>query len=205
MKTTISPFLCLLFFGNISAFNIARVSIFNDEKTLKVSIDTQAVELYYFNAWQYSVNENSITVEAVFIPGFGSNIAYLHNEFELPLILNQPNFYSLIVKAYYFSYQPDQLQDQIESTFSTPFSSPLLLFEPTLNTTENIINPSSGDLMIEAKIKNVWVFDLSGKYIANLKNSQGKISLQQFADGVYILGYFREKHFKTTRVVLRKQ
>jgi hypothetical protein len=184
MKTTISLFLCLLVFCNASALQIARVS---------------------FNTWQYSVDDNMITVEGLFIPGFGSNIAYLHNEFELPLILNQPDFYSLIIKAYYFSYQPDHLQDKVESAFSVPFSSPLLLFDDTLNSAENIINPTSGDLLLDAKISNVWIFDSSGKYIASLKNNQGKISLHQLADGIYILGYIRQQRYKTTRIILKKQ
>ncbi|NHM06071.1 T9SS type A sorting domain-containing protein [Flavobacterium sp. CYK-4] len=205
MKTKISCFLCLLFFFNASALHIARVNISQLEKNLKVRIDTQAAELYYFQTWQYSVEQNTITIEALFISGFGSAIDYLHNEFELPLILNQPDFYRLIVKAFYGSYQPEQLQDKVESAFSVPFSSPLFLFDQTLNTTENIINPSSGELLIDAKISHVFVFDISGKYVANLKNNQGKIPLDQLADGIYIVGYFREQRYKTIRVILKKQ
>lgn len=205
MKTKISCFLCLLFFCNARALQIARVSISQLEKNFKVSIDTEAVELYYFQTWQYSIEQNTITVEALFISGFGSAIDYLHNEFELPLILNQPDFYRLIVKAYYVSYQPEQLQDKVESAFSAPFSSPLFLLDQTLNTTEGIINPSSGELFLDAKISHVLVFDLSGKFLANLKNHHGKIPLNQLADGVYILGYFREERYKTIRIILKKQ
>lgn len=206
MKTTISLFLCLLVFQSNRAFEIARVDITNEAaESLTVSIDTAAQELYYFDSWRYSFTDQTITIEALFMPGFGSTIDYLNNRFVLPLNLALPSFYQLVIKAYYSDYAPGNIQDTIVSAFSTPFSGTVTLIDHTLSAAETWINPTSGELQFDPHISPVWIFNSSGKYLAIFKNNHGKIVLEHFADGVYLIGYFRNERYKVVRVILKKQ
>lgn len=205
MKTTLFFLICLLLFPKANALNIAQVSISNvSENLLNVSLNTEAVELYYFDSWQYSVSENTITIEALFIPGFGSKIAYLNNNFEIPMNTIQTEIYHLVVKAYYTFYKPENLQDMSESAFSTPFSDTVILSDATLNTINGFVNPVQGELLIAPKIQSVWVFDIYGKFIGNFKNRNGKISLSAYADGIYLISYFQRQRYKTLKIILKK-
>jgi len=97
---------------------IAQVSVsIVSEKELKISLTTEAVELYYFDSWQYSIVENTITVDALFIPGFGSTIAYLNNNFRIPMSTSQTEIYHLVVNVYYTFYKAENLQDSVEGAF----------------------------------------------------------------------------------------
>ncbi|WP_309642260.1 T9SS type A sorting domain-containing protein [Flavobacterium sp.] len=205
MKTAIFLLLCLLSLQKISALNIVQVSVSNvSEKLINVSLNTEAVELYYFDSWQYSISENTITIEALFIPGFGSNIAYLNNNFQLPINTTQTEIYHLVVKAYYTFYKSENLQDMIEGAFSTPFSGIVVLSDSTLASAD-FVNPINGELLIDTKIRCVWIFDINGKYIGNFKNRNGKITLQNYEDGIYLVGYFKQQRYTTMKIILKKQ
>jgi hypothetical protein len=205
MKALILFLLIVLPIQKASALNIANVSISNvAKKALQVSINTEAVELYYFDSWQYSISENTITIEALFIPGFGSTIAYLNNNFQIPLNTSETEIYRLVVKAYYTFYKTENLQDIMEGAFSTPFSDTVIWTETALNTSNNFVNPSDGELLMDANIRNVWIFDINGKYIGSFKNRNGKISLQNYADGIYLVGYFIQQKYITMKIILKK-
>jgi hypothetical protein len=93
-------------------------------QSINVSINTEAVELYYFQSWQYAVSDHTITIEAFYISGFGSTIAYLNNNFQLPIDTDQPGYHSLTVKIYYANQldaylQPEQ-QDEMQVVFQMP-------------------------------------------------------------------------------------
>ncbi len=206
MKTLIFLLLILLPLQRIAALNIVNVSISNvSENMLHVSINTEAVELYYFDSWQYSISDNTITIEALFIPGFGSTIAYLNNNFQIPLNTSETEIYRLVVKVYYTLYIIENLQDMMEGAFSTPFTDTVVWTETTLNSPNSFINPSDGELLMDAQIRNVWIFDIHGKYIGNFKNRNGKISLQHYADGIYVVGYFKQQKYTTMKIILKKQ
>jgi hypothetical protein len=206
MKTLIFLLLMLLPLQRIAALNIVNVSISNvSENMLHVSINTEAVELYYFDSWQYSISDNTITIEALFIPGFGSTIAYLNNNFQIPLNTSETEIYRLVVKVYYTFYMMENLQDMMEGAFSTPFTDTVVWTETTLNSPNSFINPSDGELLMDAQIRNVWIFDIHGKYIGNFKNRYGKISLQHYADGIYFVGYFKQQKYTTMKIILKKQ
>jgi hypothetical protein len=198
--------MCLLFFQKANALNIAQVSISNvSEKMLNISLNTEAVELYYFDSWQYSISESTITVEALFIPGFGSKIAVLNNNFEIPMNTVQTEIYHLVVKVYYTFYKPENLQDMRESAFSMPFSGTVVLSEATLHNSSGFVNPVYDELLFEPKIQSVWVFDINGKFLGNFKNRNGKINLQAYTDGIYLISYFERQHYKTIKIILKKQ
>jgi hypothetical protein len=206
MKTLIFLLLILLPLQRIAALNIVNVSISNvSEMMLNVNINTEAVELYYFDSWQYSISDNTITIEALFIPGFGSTIAYLNNNFQIPLNTSETEIYRLVVKVYYTLYIIENLQDMMEGAFSTPFTDTVVWTETTLNSPNSFINPSDGELLMDAQIRNVWIFDIHGKYIGNFKNRNGKISLQHYADGIYVVGYFKQQKYTTMKIILKKQ
>ncbi len=190
---------------DLMALSIMQVSVSTvSEKMINVSVNTEAIELYYFDSWQYSLSENTITVEALFIPGFGSTIAYLNNNFQIPINTTQTEIYRLVVKAYYTFYQSDYLQDERGGAFSTPFSNTITLSDITLDTPDGFVNPSHGELELDAVIRNVWVFDSNGKLIATLKNRNGKIALYQYADGIYLIGYFKHQRYQTMKIILKK-
>ena len=206
MKTLIFLLLMFLPLQRIAALNIVNVSISNvSEMMLNVNINTEAVELYYFDSWQYSISDNTITIEALFIPGFGSTIAYLNNNFQIPLNTSETEIYRLVVKVYYTFYMMENLQDMMEGAFSTPFTDTVVWTETTLNSPNSFINPSDGELLMDAQIRNVWIFDIHGKYIGNFKNRNGKISLQHYADGIYVVGYFKQQKYTTMKIILKKQ
>lgn len=206
MKALILILLIFLSRQNAVALNIVDVGISNQfENILHVSINTEAVELYYFDSWQYSISENTITIEALFIPGFGSTIAYLNNNFQIPLNTSKTEIYRLVVKVYYTFYKMENLQDTMEGAFSTPFSDTVVWTQTTLNSSNSFINPSDGELLMDVNVSNVWIFDIHGKHIGNFKNRNGKISLQNYADGIYLVGYFKQQKYITMKIILKKQ
>lgn len=186
--------------------SIALSAVADD--TIRISINTEAVELYYFESWQYSVTGNAIVVEACFVPGFGSTIAYLNNNFEIPLDMMQSQTYQLTVKAYYNFYDDDCLQDTCQGVFSTPLSSSVLAdytIDDISSTCDiQFTNPSDGKLLVNRKILEVYIFDTTGRIMGSIKNYSGVISLQYLADGFYFIGYFKHGRHKTIRMVLKK-
>ena len=117
----------------------------------------------------------------------------------------QTEIHHLIIKAYYKFYKPENLQDMCESAFSTPFSDTVVLSDLTLNTIHGFVNTIQGELLIDAEIQSVWVFDINGKFIGNFKNRNGKICLQAYADGIYLISYFEKQRYKTRKIILIKQ
>ncbi len=81
------------------AINIHDVQVTQTASGINVSLTTEAQELYYFDSWNYSLSANVITVNAFFIEGFGSTIAYLNNNFAIPLTVFQP--YTIVVRIFY--------------------------------------------------------------------------------------------------------
>lgn len=208
MKTIIFV-LSLFSIQKAAALTIASITLSAvADDTIRISINTEAVELYYFESWQYSVTDHSIVLEACFVPGFGSTIAYLNNNFEIPLDMMQSETYQLTVKAYYNYYEDDCLQDSCQGLFSTPLSSVVLSghnIHDISNTCDiQFANPSDGKLLVNPKILEVYIFDTTGRIMGSIKNYSGVISLQYLADGFYFIGYFKHGRHKTIRVVLKK-
>ena len=200
--------LFLIASSRIYALNIAQIGISAvSGNAINISLNTEADELYYFQSWQYAVSGNIITVEACFIPGFGSTIDYLNNNFEIPIDVTQPQTYRLIVKAYYTFYDSQNLEDMIEATFQTPISTDMVLFNNTFrpNVKELFFtNPSNGKILVNNIIKTVWVFDVTGRLIAEYHNKDEMIDLSNIENGLYILAYFKRSQYKTTRIILRR-
>ena len=136
--------LLLLFFltPSLYALEIHSIEISQiSPKTINISLKTEATELYYFHSWQYSVSKNILTVQASFVSGFGSSIAYLNNNFEIPVNDLNAEEILLEVKIYYANQQqffnPENLQDQWTTRFSLPLSQTINLENSTEFTHEN--------------------------------------------------------------------
>ena len=202
--------LYLLSVQHSRALNIALINISNiSENVINVSLNTEAVELYYFQSWRYSFSGTTIVLEARFVPGFGSTIAYLNNNFEIPLNTIQPATYQLIVKAYYTFLKNDCLQDSCEAVFSTPLPSRILVIEDFVDTQDTrevlFANPSDGTLWVDPQIAGICIFDMAGTTVVNFRNTNGKISLSNVADGMYLISYFWHQQCKTVKLILKKR
>ena len=205
MKTIVLSILFLLSLQRAAALNITQVTISSQvEKTINIRLTTEAVELYYFQSWQYFISDTTITIEACFIPGFGSTIAYLHNDFQIPIDTIKHQNYHLIVNAYYNSDTPENLQDSEEGIFSTPVTNVVLLTDGTLSNEVFFPNPTTGKLFFGERITILWIFDVNGKKTEHLAVENNIIDLSNKSEGLYIIGFIRKNKFKTFRVLLRK-
>lgn len=66
---------------------------------ISVSLTTEADELYYYQTWDYTIIGNVVMLNVYYVSGFGSTIAYLNNNFQIPIAL--PQEYVLYVKVFY--------------------------------------------------------------------------------------------------------
>ena len=203
-------FAVLLLFQINYALNIHQIRLSEiSPSTINVSLDTEARELYYFHSWRLQVSGNKITIEAFYVEGFGSTIAYLNNNFEIPIIPRKSMIYDLNVKIYYKNGHVIQtlpiLQDQWSGLISTPLSTPIFIINPTVENPFNIYyqNPNPGFMNIGPQQRTLYIFDESGIMIEN-KQVRESINFSHLPDGKY---YFRLEHqntAKTIPIILKK-
>ena len=87
MKRTVYIALFILISSQSFALNIRQIVVSRiSDSAINISLDTEAKELYYFSSWDYEISENTIVIEARFVEGFGSTIAFLNNNFETYLL-----------------------------------------------------------------------------------------------------------------------
>lgn len=124
MKTTLLILLAACS-QNLFALNIYDVNISaTSQNTINVSLNTEAVELYYYHSWQYHVSANKIAIEVFYIPGFGSLISPLNNNFVIPINTIGLTTYIIILKIFYTNTQCSfqNLQDEMKCRFTTRFA-----------------------------------------------------------------------------------
>jgi hypothetical protein len=195
----------MLPFQRIFSFTIVAVSVSNySDDTINISLTTEAVELYYFQSWQYTVSETTITIEACFVPGFGSTIAYLNTNFQLPTDSLEHRDYHLIVKAYYEFYTPENLQDSEEGMFAIPLMNTVVLTNSTFSDDAFFPNPTSGKLFFDNKITSISIYDVTGKKVAYFSTADKEIDISNKPESLYFIEYFRKSHYKVIRIILRK-
>ena len=211
MKTILLLILTLLPLQRIFALHIAQVSVAAlSETALNISMNTEAEELYYFQSWQYGISGNTIVLEALFITGFGSTMAYLNTNCQILMNTTSPVVHYLIVKVYYTNYEPENLQETVKGYFATPITTSVLLDKksfPTPNAPDfYFVNPcNNGTIAVNPEIETVWIFDITGKCVQKHTRIQGNIQLSNYQDGIYMLGYFRRNQFKIKRIILKNQ
>ena len=209
MKRTVHIALFILISSQSFALNIRQIVVcWIYDSTFNISLDTEADELYYFSSWDYEISENTIVIEARFIEGFGSTIAFLNNNFEIPLDTLVTQTFYLIVNVYYVFSQEDDLADSQSVFFTTPLENSLflpenLIEEANLNELK-FVNPSSGKLFSNVAIKDFIIVDEASKIMAYKSLGKNIIDISNLSDGLYFLIYFINGTYKTTRIILRK-
>ena len=105
-------------------------------------------------------------------------------------------------------FQDDVLIDSQSSYFATPLENPLLLTE---NLSEEagkskikFVNPSKGKLFSNIAIKDVVIVDEASKIVTFQSLNNNVIDMSNLSDGHYLLCYFINGRYKTTRIILRK-
>ena len=192
---------------HIFALHIRDVSITNSpQNTIYISLNTEAVELYYYHSWQYHIINNKIAVEVFFIPGFGSIISPLNNHFDLPIPTTAPTTYLISVQVYYTNIQCSflELQDGFKTRFTTrrshttnflkPFSEEVYMPFP---------NPCNGILFIP-QAEMFWIYDGLGRLVKR-ERFQEKADLNNLPNGLYIARYFNGEKYNTVKIMLRKE
>lgn len=163
-------------------------------QSINISINTEAVELYYFQSWQYVVDDHTITIDAFYISGFGSTIEYLNNNFQLPIDADWPATYNLTVRIYYANQlnaylQPEQ-QDEMQVSFQTPLQPITFLAQQELISKTAVIlypNPTDGNLHIIGIIDSVEVFDSQGRQVMKQMYWYDYVDLSGLANGIYFV------------------
>lgn len=209
MKPTIQIALFILMSSQCFALNIHQIVVSRlSDSAINISLDTEAKELYYFSSWDYEISENTIVIEARFIEGFGSTIAFLNNNFEIPLDTLVTQTFFLIVNVYYVLSQEDDLADSQSSFFSTPLENSLHLSQNLIEQPEKIeiifINPSNGKVFSNIVIKDLIIVDQAAKTLSFKSLDKNVIDMSNLSDGLYLLCYFINGTYKTTRIILKK-
>ncbi len=178
--------------------------------SINVSINTEAVELYYFQSWQYVVDDHTITIEAFYVSGFGSTIEYLNNNFQLPIDADLAGTYDLTVKIYYTNQldaylQPEQ-QDEMQVVFQTPLKPITFLAQQELISKTAVIlypNPTDGNLHIIGAIDSLKVLDSQGRQVMQLRHFYDHIDLSGLANGIYFVEIRQHQSSRVDRVIKR--
>ena len=209
MKRIIHLVLFILISSQSFALNIRQVIVSRlSDAAINISLNTEAKELYYFSSWNYEISENTIVLEARFIEGFGSTIAFLNNNFEIPLDTVVAQTFYLIVNVYYEFSQEDNLADSQSGFFSTPIENLLFVSDNIVEKTNQnelkFVNPSNGRLAVNTMVKNMFIVDEASRICILQMTNENVIDISNLSDGLYWICYFINGTYKTTRIILRK-
>ena len=209
MKRTVYIALFILISSQSFALNIRQIVVSRiSDSAINISLDTEAKELYYFSSWDYEISENTIVIEARFVEGFGSTIAFLNNNFEIPLDTLVTQTFYLIVNVYYVVSQEDNLADSQSGFFSTPIENSLFVSDNIVDKANQnelrFVNPSNGKLLTNTVIKNIVVIDEATRICILQMTNENVIDISNLSDGLYWICYFINGTYKTTRIILRK-
>lgn len=202
--------LCILmpyqgFALSIHEITISKISV----EVINVALETEGDELYYFSSWRYAIDENRIIIEACFIQGFGSTIAFLNNNFEIPINTFEAQIFRLRVKVFYDSFHEQNLQDFQDGFFTTPIQDDVVLSSKSSNLIDQndirFSNPSDGRLFFNHEIKGGYVFDETGRFVGFFQGNEKVIDISNFQNGCYFLSFISNEKYKTLRIILRKK
>lgn len=178
-------------------------------EAINISLDTEAEELFYFSSWSYDFSGTTVVLSANFIKGFGSTIAFLNNNFEIPLETEAEQSLQLRVNVYYLSSGNETLEDYCIGTFRTPMNQPTFLSIDKANARNQpvvfVSNPNHGILVLETLFDTVQIFDQAGKLIAYFHNPWPVIDLKNLPDSYYFIILVRERKKICIPIILRKE
>jgi len=202
MKTIITLLIMTLLPQQLSALHIRQIgvsSIYGD--SINISLDTEAVEIYYFQSSTYSVSENTILLKVFYVEGFGSTIAYLNNNFAIPLQTNQSAIYALYVEIYY----GENLQDTTQMTFITPLPATVYLTTQSSEIIKIVVfpNPTNGFLNLSKKADSVTIYDSQLRKVMEFKEVQF-VDLSALAEGCYLVKLHTDNIFITKQIIRKR-
>lgn len=181
-----------MFALNIHQITVAQIS----DNTLKVNLFTQADELYYFQNWQYTISDSEIILQVLFVPGFGSKIALLNNQFDLNFNQTLNDSFKFTVKVYYQFFDENQLQDSVSSLLFFP-----LLSSITLNNSD--VLTASGLLYDFRFFKDkITIFDISNKVIVKGFNVSIDRALKGLSAGFYVILFENEATTQIRKIII---
>lgn len=211
MKIYIFLIIGMLSVPKAFALHIQQLTLWSlSPQTINISLNTEAVELYYFQDWQYEVSGNTITLKAFYVSGFGSTIASLNNNFEIPVNTQQANTYNLRITIYYANQfdnnqEPEQ-QDEMQVVFQTPLE-PLVFLdteEPTPKTTVVFYpNPTDGNLYVNGTIDSLEIFDSHNSCILKTGHLNNYIDLSILENGVYLIKIYQGQSIQVEKILKR--
>lgn len=209
MKPILSLLVLYSFSFSSYALNIRRVEItFVSNAAINISLSTEAEELYYFHTWNYEITGNEVVLNACFVKGFGSTIAYLNNNFEVQISTVQPQSCRLRVNVFYDSFQQEHLQDFVVGFFETPIQQPFVL-ETTLPSNGekpeiDFVATTEGVIRVSSSVKNLAVFDESGRLLMCFVNKSNIIDISNISSGMYFLVFDLGEKYLGSAMALRK-
>ena len=173
---------------------------------INVAINTEAVELYYFHSARYTILENTITIEACYVAGFGSTIAFLNNNIVIPVHTERGANYRLTVKIYYTDqrvfYEEQNLQDEVSGLFYIPFSGQLILQD---NSSEMMVlfpNPVESFLTFSKPVRTISIYDTTGRIITGCTTMLSNyIDLSNLKTGIYFVEYIEHQQVHRKKIV----
>jgi hypothetical protein len=187
----------LFYLESISALNIHQITVAQtSDHALKVNLFTEADELYYFQNWQYTVSDSEITIQVLFVPGFGSKIALLNNQFELNFNQTLNDSYKFTVKVYYQVFDENQLQDSVSSFLFFP-----LLTSITLNNSD-VLTASGLPYDFRFFKDKITIFDISNKVIVKGFNVSIDSALKGLPTGFYLILFENEKTTEIRKIII---
>lgn len=200
--------LLFLLSSPVWALHIENVSVAQTSgQSINVSLTTAAEELYYFQSWEYSVSGNQISIEALFVSGFGSTIISLNNNFEIPLVTKQPSNYGLSVKIFYKDDKKLELQDEAQLWFALPILHAIELTNQHFDQQAGFRlypNPTNGNLEIPISVDSAVIFDDSGQQVKVFRNILHTIYLSDLAEGIYKIMFSRGMFQISKTIILKK-
>jgi len=191
--------LWLMFSCQLSALNIHEVNVTQmDNHRIQISLYTEAVELYYFQTWQYSIDQTEITLNVLFMSGFGSKMALLNNNFELYFNEDLMDSYKLTVKVYYDVFDENQLQDSVSGILSFPILN-------TVSLKNALFEAKDCNCCFEAqKNLEINIFDISNKLIFTTKKFNNYKVLEDLSDGFYLMVLQTENKRCIRKIILKR-
>lgn len=201
----------LLLAPNVSSsLNIRQVvisAVSND--VINVSLDTEAAELYYFSSWSHEVSSEVITVNAYFVKGFGSTIAYLNNNFEIPVDTAQEHYFRFRVEVYYEMFNGYSLQDYVDGIIQYPVVFPVSLstIGATLENETAVLytNPSNGIITLKTHVVQALICDLTGRIIRVFEHPNNIIDISNLPKELYFVVFFSGQRRIQIKVFLQKE
>jgi len=210
MQKILFLLLLQLVIQELQALEIHQVKITEISPTaINVSLDTEAEELYYFHSWRSKISGNNITIEAFYIEGFGSTIAYLNNNFAIPIVPGVRMVYRLNVRIYFKNLNTlrnfESLQDQWVGLFSTPLATPIFLTHAIENNPLNFKyqNPNPGFINIGLQNASVTIFDDQGKVVQK-EQAKENIDFSHLPNGLYYFKFEYGNTIKNIPIILKK-